>query len=99
MPCIIVDMLGKHIKIRNMAGPQTGDHLLSSYRAMSLPSSQWPAMEPASLEMPSMLQPSPRMTYLQNVAHEDYRIADSTTHLKSKGQDVSYQKKLVETHV
>ena len=41
-------------------------HLLSSYRAMSLPSSQWPAMEPHSLEMPSMLQPSPRMTYLSD---------------------------------
>ncbi len=40
-------------------------HLLSSYKAMSFPSCQWPAIEAASLEMPSMLQPSPRMQYLR----------------------------------
>ena len=44
-------------------------HLLSSYRAMSFPSSQWPAREAASLEMPSMLQPSPRITYLHTRDH------------------------------
>ena len=35
--------------------------LLSSYMTMSLPSPQCPARDAASVEMPSMLQPSPIM--------------------------------------
>jgi hypothetical protein len=32
---------------------------------MSLPRPQWPARDAASFEIPSMLQPSPKMQYLQ----------------------------------
>ena len=50
--------------VKEMEVSPSMEILLSSYRAISLPRPQWPAREEASLEMPSIMQPSPTITYL-----------------------------------